>query len=139
MYKGMYAVSGLDSGIPLANRGDPWDARPSVDVLGDAARAEQEPLSRSGHMRSDSSASVSTILGEKQEQPRSYIAGDMSPPRRQGTYASQRQNSIDQPMNAYTNAAQPTPYGYGNNYYSGPSYGGVEQPGRSQAHPGTSP
>lgn len=136
----MYSVpGGLDSGIPLSNRGaDPWDARASLDdVAGNAARAEQEPLSRGGHMRSDSMGSVSTILGEKQQEPQSYIGGAL--PQRQPTYASARQGSVDQPMNAYTQAPQPTPYGYGNNYYGGPGYAGVDQPGRAQPHPGTSP
>lgn len=131
-------MSGFDSGIPLSNRADPWDARASIDEVADASRAEQEPLSRGGHMRSESVGSVSTILGEKQQEPRSYIAGGVSPPQRQGTYASNRQGSVDQPMNAYTQAPQPTPYGYGNNYYGGEGYSGVEQPGRAQPHPGTS-
>jgi len=138
-YKSMYSVTGLDSGIPLTNRADPWDARASIDELGDGTRAEHEPLSRGGHTRNESTASVSTILGEKQQEPTSYIAGGVVPTR-QGTYASGRQGSVDerggypsQPSNAYTQAPQPTPYGYGDNSrYGGLGYGGMQQPGQTQ-------
>lgn len=150
-YKSIYSVTNFDSGIPLANRADPWDARPSFDE--DAAQA---PLARNvGHRHNESDASVSTILAEKPQQEarsiyseRESIANDGRggyPPQRQGTYASARQGSVSSafahPGNAYTQEPQPTPHGYADNYYSSatPAYGNdLERPGRTQAHPGTS-
>lgn len=62
-YKSLYSVASYND-IPMtANRGDPWDARPSMD--------ETTPMQGTyGHARNESEASVSTILGEKQQQPR---------------------------------------------------------------------
>ncbi|TDL28317.1 hypothetical protein BD410DRAFT_824105 [Rickenella mellea] len=128
--------AGGGSDIPMTtNRGDPWDARPSLD--------EDSPR----HVRRDSAASVATILGEKQQQPREYLnysdaPTSSYPPQRQPTYASRRQQSTDdaylpQPSNVYTQDPASTPQYYSNynNYYPEAS-GGVEAPGRAQAHPG---
>lgn len=62
-YKSLYSITGFND-IPMTtNRGDPWDARPSMD--------EATPMqSAYSHVRNESEASVSTILGEKQQQPR---------------------------------------------------------------------
>lgn len=142
----MYSVAD----IPLAtNRGDPWDARPSLD---DSPRGNYVPT----HQRNDSSASVSTILGEKSQEPRSFDYSDAAPvpsgsaaagypPQRRGTRGETRMGSVDDrdgylshPSMAYTQEPQPTPHSYetySNNY----AYGnGVEAPSRSQPHPGMS-
>ena len=158
-YKSIYSVTGVESGaIPLNERGDPWDARLSVDD----DREGNMPLARNvgaGHARHDSAASVSTIMAEKpQTEARSIYSERASaagngeyPPQRQGTYASSRTGSVDNtppyggatyPSNAYTQEPQPTPqvFGTGANYYGGAyGYGNdLAKPGNTQPHPGTS-
>ncbi|KAI5115313.1 hypothetical protein M0805_004992 [Coniferiporia weirii] len=144
-YKSQYSVTNFDNGIPMANRADPWDARPSFDD--EAARV---PLTRGGHARGESDASVSTILAEKPQEARSFYAnavpatGYPPQPQRRGTYASTRQGSIGgrsgnfpQPSSAYTQDPQPTPYEYDNYYSGGPENAGSNfgRPSRAQAHP----
>lgn len=127
-YTSVYSTSNaINSDIPLTtNRGDPWDARPSLD---------EEHDRRYGHTRNESSASVSTILGEKQQQPQDgYRYSDVSvPPNRQ---ASTDNAYLSHPSAAYTQEPIPTPQQYGD-YYSGGA-NAVERPGRTQAHPGQS-
>lgn len=48
------------SDIPLTDRGDPWQSRPSTDALVNAG----------GHGRSDSVASNSTVMGDQMQQSR---------------------------------------------------------------------
>ncbi|KAH8119718.1 hypothetical protein DFH11DRAFT_1499159 [Phellopilus nigrolimitatus] len=139
-YDSMYAA-----GIPLSNRADPWDARLSFDD--DHATV---PLAHATHARNESDASVSTILGEKPQEARSFYSdapptGYPPQPQRQGTRSTRHGSADDRdgvfrhPSNAYTQNPQPTPHGY-DDYYSGAGYAGndLERPGRTQAHPGTS-
>ncbi|KAJ3559760.1 hypothetical protein NM688_g133 [Phlebia brevispora] len=62
-YDSMYdPTNPLTSDIPLNERGDPWDSRPSNDIL-----------LRDGpggyHSRQDSFGSVDTVMGDKAQQP----------------------------------------------------------------------
>lgn len=77
------------------NRGEPWDARPSSDD-GDVGYIP-------GHGRNGSTASVSTILGEKAQEPRAFGYSDAAPvastgyppqPQRKATNSS-RAGSVD--------------------------------------------
>ena len=128
----------FNSDIPLTSQhADPWDARASIE--------EERAGNGYGHLRQQSSASVSTILGEKQQRPRSYgnSYSDMPasyPPQGQDYGYPKRQASGDEaqlshPSYAFTQNPAPTPQYY-DDYYSAPN--GLQQPGRSQAHPGQS-
>ncbi|KAL4242154.1 hypothetical protein ABKN59_001866 [Abortiporus biennis] len=109
-YDSMYdPTKPLTSDIPLATRTDPWDARPSTDML-----------MRGGggyHTRDNSLASVSTVMGDKQQQTRDYGYQSAYPP--------------SPPNHAYTQDPGPTPHA---NYYPS-SNGGVGIPEPSQPHP----
>ncbi|KZT72749.1 hypothetical protein DAEQUDRAFT_722364 [Daedalea quercina L-15889] len=60
-YDSMYdATKPLASDIPLADRADPWESRASMDAP------------RGYHNRSESIESVSTVVGNKAQQPREY-------------------------------------------------------------------
>ncbi|EJC98806.1 uncharacterized protein FOMMEDRAFT_161644 [Fomitiporia mediterranea MF3/22] len=150
-YRSLYSVNGVESGaIPLTNRSDPWDARPSFDDDERDGAGARVPLARDvgrgGHGRQDSSASVSTILAEKRQEEAPSIYSDHAgvgagsggyPPQRQGTYASTRQGSVNRnapyggggfsyPSNAYTQDPQPTPQaftGVGSSGYGGYGHG----------------
>jgi len=100
----------LASDIPLTNRGDPWASRPSTDSLANP---------RGYHDRSDSVNSVSTVMGDKMQQPRDYDAYGQAPA---------------QPGNAYTEDPGPTP-AINDNYYGGDYNNGLDYPERSQPHP----
>lgn len=122
----------------VANAGDPWDARPSVD--GGARRG-------GGHSRSPSTGSVSTVMGEKMQDPNSYNdrpSTSSYPPQRRLTRSSLGQRSIDDtrsmpsnPAMAYTQDPVPTPYGYDTHQTSYYAADGVNRPGPAQSHPGT--
>ncbi|KAI0936555.1 hypothetical protein AcV5_004658 [Taiwanofungus camphoratus] len=108
-YGSLYDSTPFTSGdIPLRNRSDPWESDPLAAPL--------------GHGRSDSLASVSTVMGDKVQQPRNYDA------------YGQAAYSPAQPGHAYTQDPGPTP-GVMDNYYSEGYDGGVDYPERSQAHP----
>lgn len=133
-YRSIYSVTDIPM---VANGGDPWDARPSVD--GGARRG-------GGHSRSPSTGSVSTVMGEKMQDPNSYndrpSTSSYPPPQRRLTRSSVGQNSIDDtrsmpsnPAMAYTQDPMPTPYGYENYEAQGYATDGVNRPGPTQAHP----
>jgi len=133
--------SPVDGGIPLSDRNDPWDPRPSTeDVLAKAPDVY-------AHGRQESDASVATVLGRQSQEPQDYgynggqpPAPYQYPPYRQGSSASTRPGYNDgyptQPSNAYTEDAGPTPLA--SNMYTG-GYGGavasIDRPEPFQAHP----
>lgn len=99
----------LANDIPMNNRAEAWD-RPAADV-GDA---------RQYHNRSDSVASVSTVLGDRIQRPASYGHGTYPP----------------LPGNAHVPNEVPTPNGR-DSYYDNNGYnGGMGYPQPTQAHPG---
>ena len=103
----------LTSDIPLNNRGDPWDSRPSDDNL-----------PRGGyHDRQLSVVSVDSVAADKALQPQ---------------YGYEFQPA--QPGPAYTQEPTPTPaandgYYYSNNY---DGQGTTRRPSMAQPHPGAS-
>lgn len=107
----------LTNDIPLMNRSNTWDNRPSDDhLLNRDAPAYDHRRHLSGH-------SVSTIIAEPiQQEAVGY-----------GTYPGQ--NSTQQPMNAYTQDPGPTPQ-FDDNYYRGAT--AMNKPLPSLAHPGES-
>ncbi|KAI0080099.1 hypothetical protein K474DRAFT_1590749 [Panus rudis PR-1116 ss-1] len=115
-YDSMYdPTKPLTSDIPMANRSDPWDSRPSNDALmRDAAGY---------HSRQSSTASVSTVMADKPQYPQDYNSYDQNayPPVLPGP--------------AHTQSPGPTPHV---NDYSNAGYGGVNAPAPSQPHPGAS-
>lgn len=133
----------LNSNIPMTNRGDAWDARPSDDSLLNERHGY-------GHAPGDSSGSVAAVLNDKLHQPlesysnSAYGGYDQTyPPARQPStdqvFASNRQlphRAPSYPEGAYTQEPGPTP-GYSDNYYTGAG-GNVNRPSPSQAHPGES-
>jgi len=108
----------LTNDIPLINRSNTWNSRPSNDHLLNEGAGQYE------HKRNTSGPSVSTVLGDKIQQEGS------------GYRPYARQYSMRQPANAYTQDPGPTPQ-YNDNYYqSGAGVGAVNRPLPSQAHPG---
>ena len=115
--------SGLDAkpltnDIPLINRSNTWDSRPSNDHLFNERGRPYD------HQRNPSGQSVSTIIGEPIQQE---VGGYEAPA---------RQYSTRQPVNAYTQDPGPTPQ-YDDNYYqSGGGAVPMNRPLPSQPHPG---
>jgi len=110
--------SGLDAkpltnDIPLMDRANAWESKPTDHLLDERARYD--------HQRSMSGQSISTIIGEPLQQEASGYDG----------YG--KQYSTRQPMNAYTQDPVPTPQ-YIESYYNS---GGesVNKPLPSQPHP----
>ncbi|KAI0067735.1 hypothetical protein BV25DRAFT_1790974, partial [Artomyces pyxidatus] len=60
-YDSVYSVTNLNSDIPMTNRADAWDARPSTDTL--------PGNDRFGHNRGESTSSDMAMLTEPYEQP----------------------------------------------------------------------
>lgn len=108
----------LTADIPLNDRGDPWESRPSDADL-------REPGAY--HNRQDSFGSVDTVMGDKVQQPR---------------YSGYGQNTYPpvQPGAAYTQDPTPTPQAQDPYYYQAGYTGGngMDQPERTQPHPGAS-
>lgn len=101
--------------IPLTNRGDPWASRPSTDSFANP---------RGYHDRSGSIASVTTVMGDKVQQPRDYDRYEQTP------YPTE-------PGYVYTEEPGPTPAAMNTRYTDGDD-SGLEYPQRSQPHPGAS-
>jgi hypothetical protein len=101
----------LTSDIPLNNRGDPWDARPSDDI---------PSTSRYQHGREDSFASIDNITADKRGAPYEAYGGSAYP---------------SEPGVVYTQDPNPTPHDpyYYNNYSRGE---GMSRPEIAQPHPG---
>jgi len=133
----------LNSSIPMTNRGEAWDSRPSDDALANDRHGY-------GHTPGDSSGSVAAVLNDKLHQPSDGYSNAVYSGYDQ-TYPPVRQMSSDQayanaplphrtapsyPEGAYTQEPVPTP-GYSNDFYGGPS-ANLERPPRSQTHPGES-
>ena len=96
----------LTSDIPLNNRGDPWDARPSDDI----------PFtSRYQHDRGDSVTSVDHITADKPYDP---------------------YGGPSYPSGAYSQEPNPTPYVQDPYYSSYNTGGSMSRPEMSQPHPG---
>ncbi|PSS37554.1 hypothetical protein PHLCEN_2v570 [Hermanssonia centrifuga] len=119
-YDSMYdPTNPLTSDIPLNNRGDAWDSRPSDDNI---------PRNGTGyHDRHDSMGSMDNIMDNSEQKPQyGGYAGTAYPPAQPGV--------------AYTQDPTPTPHAQGGDYYSS-SYdanGNMEWPERTQPHPGGS-
>ncbi|KDQ63666.1 hypothetical protein JAAARDRAFT_29696 [Jaapia argillacea MUCL 33604] len=133
-YDSVYDASKpLTNDIPLNDRSDPWNARLSSDSLPDQNGRDLGPSRR------DSAASVSTILGDKKQEPQPAFAGpSVYDPESQNYPPPGRQASVNhgppQPQYAYTQEPGPTPQ-YSDYYYGGAHEGGMEPPERAQAHP----
>lgn len=135
-YRSIYSVTDIPM---VANGGDPWDARASMDG-GDRRGG--------GHSRSPSTGSVSTVLGEKIQDPNYYNdrpSTSAYPPQRRLTRSSMGRSSVDDSRNmpsnpavAYTQDPVPTPYGYDTYQTPGYTADGVNRPGAAQSHPGMS-
>jgi hypothetical protein len=117
-YDSGFDVKPLANDIPLMNRSNAWDSRPSDDnLLNEAPRTYN-------HQRSMSAHSVSTIIG----QPIQREAGGYE------EYA--QKGPVEQPVHAYTQDPGPTPY-FSDNYYHGESgSAAMNKPLPSLAHPG---
>lgn len=116
-YDSSFDAKPLANDIPLMNRSNAWDRRPSDDhLLNEAARPYDHQRSMSGH-------SVSTIIGEPIQQE----AGGY------GAYAGQY--STRQPVNAYTQDPGPTPQFSGDYYHGGSEAAAMNKPLPSQPHP----
>ncbi|KZT30464.1 hypothetical protein NEOLEDRAFT_1126019 [Neolentinus lepideus HHB14362 ss-1] len=131
-YNSIYDASKpLTNDIPMNDRSDPWDPRGSTDTLAD------ERGKGYVHGKSDSVASVSTILGDKMERPRDgygqsgYDGYGAGTSRRKPSASG----SVAQPSYAYTQDPGPTPR-FNDNYYSNNGTAGIDMPVRAQAHPG---
>lgn len=117
-YDSMYdPTHPLTSDIPLNNRGDPWDSRPSDDNLPRAGY----------HDRHMSGGSVDTVMADKSTQPQydyGYGSGNIYPPAQPGV--------------AYTQEPTPTPRANDSYYFSNNNYeagGSMQRPESTQAHP----
>jgi len=118
--------SGLDAkpltnDIPLMNRANTWEDRPSDDRL-----LNERASSHDYHQRAMSGHSVSTIIGE----PIQEEAG--------GYGGSNPQYSTRQPTNAYTQDPGPTPQFSDNYHLGGGGNIAMSRPLPSHAHPGES-
>jgi len=119
--------------IPLANRNDPWDSRPSTDSVHAADR-------RYDHVRQESATSVSDVMNQPYQQPKEDYSNHgydntSYPPQSQGglaRYGSQG-NSLSHPAHAYTQDPGPTPQ-YSDSFYGGPS-NQFDRPPNSYTHP----
>lgn len=113
----------LNNSIPMTNT-QPWESRPSNDVLLDQNRLE--------HQRSLSGQSLQDVMAEPVQREYDSYSQSSYPP---------RQNSTRRPDNAYTQEPGPTPQ-WSDNYYSGGGGGGnagnTNKPLPSYAHPGES-
>jgi len=121
-YEAGFDTKPLTNDIPMTDRAEPWNSRPSNDRLLEAPGDYT-------HNRSMSGQSVSTVMGEPlQREVGGYDNFD------ERTYPP-RQKSMRQPANAYTQDPGPTPQ-HTDNYYSGEDAGaGVDKPMAAQAHP----
>jgi len=112
-YESGFDAKPLTTDIPLMNRANPWDSKPSEDRLLDER-------TRYNHQRNMSGQSVSTIIGE---------------PIQRETDGYGLQHSMQQPVHAYTQDPGPTPY-FSDDYYNGGSGAtDLNKPLPSQAHP----
>ncbi|CAL1695455.1 unnamed protein product [Somion occarium] len=113
-YDSMYdPTKPLTSDIPLSNRADPWEARPSSQALMRDAGGY--------HTRQSSMASVSTVMADRPQHPVDFGGYD------QAAYPPSFPGQV--------HAAQdpgPTPLA---GSYNGSAYTGMEAPARSQPHP----
>lgn len=110
--------------IPLNDRSDPWDARPSEDKF----RPMDNRYSRNyTHVRQNSSVSATDVLSEPYQQPANGYR-DYAP------YQPYSDN-MAQPTYAYTQREAPTPY---DGSYAGQQDSNLGRPSRAQAHPGES-
>lgn len=129
----------LTDNIPMNNRNDPWDSRPSTDSLHD-------PIHNRGynHVRQDSIASVSDVLDQPLQQPKDQFSHPPDYGYQQSSYPPYSQGYLDRkaskgnvlppPDHAYTQDPGPTPK-YSDTFYSGPA-AALDRPVDSQAHPG---
>lgn len=114
-YESGFDAKPLTNDIPLMNRSNAWDSKPSEDpLLSERARPYD-------HQRSSSGQSISTIIGEPLQQEASGYDG----------YGSQY---TQQPVDAHIQDPGPTPH-YSDYYYGGSGAAGVNKPLPSLAHP----
>lgn len=129
-------ISQHNDGIPLANRNDPWDSRPSTESM------QHDNERQYSHVRQESAASASDVLSQPYQQSRDGY----SDYRYENTYPPQTQpylekkgsqgKALSHPSYAYTQEPGPTPQ-YSDTFYGGPS-DHLDRPPQSQTHPGES-
>jgi len=127
------------SDIPMTNRSDTWYPRPSEDF--------SNRHSGYSHVRGDSAASVSTVLGDKQQHPvdtlssGGYNAYDPLIPARGQPFQSaptteaqpSHNRTLSYPTSAHTQEPAPTSR-YSATYYTGAA-GSVDKPIPTRARP----
>ncbi|KAJ2931186.1 hypothetical protein H1R20_g5931, partial [Candolleomyces eurysporus] len=110
--------------IPMADRSDPWDARPSEEK---PRHVDNRYTRNYTHVRQNSSVSATDVLSEPYQQPANGYR-DYTP------YQSYSDN-VAQPTYAYTQREAPTPY---DGSYAGQQDSKLDRPMRTQGHPGES-
>jgi hypothetical protein len=122
-------VRPLTSDIPMTNRGDAWDSSDS---------SHQSAGRGYNHVRQDSDASVSTVLGDKFQKPQEGFSDAGYGGYSQPAYPPQPSTSdfSHPPPHAHTQEPGPTPTYYDSYYSGGNPY--VDRPAASQTHPGKS-
>lgn len=120
--------------IPLHDRADPWDSRPSTDSL-------QVPMNGGNqytHVRQVSTISASDVLSEPHQQPKDSLSNaeyghrpSLYRPYSDGHGSEQ----LSYPSYAYTYEPSPTPVA--GNYYDNET-AQTERPRQAQTHPGES-